>query len=82
MELDCAEDLLDDLGLRMFAETWWLDLDGQQIQVLIQEIRRDRVFVAPSVAGPVAKSVDMNVAIEVPLLTERLHQEPPPAVHS
>lgn len=73
-ELDLAESLLDELGLRMLVETWWLDIDGQQVQVLIQEVRRDRVLVAPAVAGAIAKSADMTLAIEIPLPTDRLHQ--------
>ena len=80
LELETAESLLDDLGLRMFVDTWWLDLDGDQIQVLIQEVRRDRVLVAPSVAGAIAKSADMTKTIEILLPTDRLFQGPvPPA---
>lgn len=50
-DLESAESLLDDLGLRMFMDEWWLSVDGQHQQVLIQEVRRDRVLVAPTVAG-------------------------------
>lgn len=76
LELELAESLLDELGLRMFVETWWLDVDGEQIQVLIQEVRRDQVLVAPAVAGVIAKSADMVRSVEVPLPTDRLHQGP------
>lgn len=51
-----------------------LSVDGQQMQVLIQEVQRDRVLVAPTVAGAIAKSADMTKTIEVPLPTGRLFQ--------
>ena len=75
MELEDAESLLDELGLRMFTENWWLDVDGERMQVLIQEVRRDRVHVAPSAEGAVAKSADMRASVELLLPTERLYQE-------
>ena len=75
MELEDAEALLDELGLRMFTEDWWLDVDGERMQVLIQEVRRDRVHVAPSLEGAIAKSADMRASVELLLPTDRLHQE-------
>ncbi|MBD7994332.1 serine/threonine protein phosphatase [Arthrobacter sp. Sa2CUA1] len=75
MELEDAESLLDELGLRMFTENWWLDVDGERMQVLIQEVRRDRVHVAPSAEGAIAKSADMRDSVELLLPTDRLHQE-------
>jgi len=75
MELEDAENLLDELGLGMFAENWWLDVDGQRMRVLIQEVRRDRVHVAPAVEGAIAKSVDMTATTELALPTDRLHQQ-------
>jgi hypothetical protein len=78
--LESAESLLDDLGLRMFMDEWWLSVDGQHQQVLIQEVRRDRVLVAPTVAGAIAKSADMTKTIEVPLPTGRLFQGQNPPV--
>ena len=74
MELEDAEALLDELGLRMFTEDWWLDGDSGRIQVLIQEVRRDRVQVAPSTEGAIAKSADMRASVELLLPTGRLHQ--------
>ena len=74
LELDEAENLLDDLGLAMFLEDWWLDLDGGRVPVLIQEVRRDRVSVAFAAAGAIAKAADMTTSIEVLLPTDRLHQ--------
>lgn len=78
-ELEAAESLLEDLGLRMFIEGWWLDIDGYPIPVLIREVQRDRVLVAPTAAGAIAKSADMTRTIEVLLPTDRLHQGPVPA---
>lgn len=78
MELEDAEALLDELGLRMFTGSWWLDVDGERLQVLIQEVRRDRVHVAPSLAGAIAKSADMRATVELLLPTDRLHQEEGP----
>ncbi|MCC3301217.1 serine/threonine protein phosphatase [Arthrobacter sp. zg-Y895] len=72
-DLDAAEALLDELGLRMFIEEWWLEDGGQQIPVLIQEVRRDRVVVAPTAEGAIAKAADMTAAIELLLPTDRLH---------
>ena len=74
LELDEAEALLDELGLRMLIEDWWLDLDGERIKVLIKEIRRDTVSVSPALAGPIAKSIDLTAIIDIPLPTDRLHQ--------
>ncbi|MCQ1947224.1 MULTISPECIES: serine/threonine protein phosphatase [unclassified Arthrobacter] len=71
-DLDAAEALLDELGLRMFIEQWWLDDDGRQIPVLIQEVHRDRVVVAPTAEGAIAKAADMTAAIELLLPTDRL----------
>ncbi|MFJ2508186.1 serine/threonine protein phosphatase [Arthrobacter citreus] len=76
MELEAAEQLLDELGLRMFTEDWWLEVEGQRMKVLIQEVRRDRVRVAPAVEGAIAKSADMTAGIELMLPTDRLHQRP------
>lgn len=76
MDLQDAEQLLDELGLRMFAEDWWLEVEGQRMKVLIQEVRRDRVRVAPAVEGAIAKSADMTAGIELMLPTDRLHQRP------
>lgn len=76
MELEDAEQLLDELGLRMFAEDWWLEVEGQRMKVLIQEVRRDRVRVAPAIEGAIAKSADMTAGIELMLPTDRLHQRP------
>ena len=58
----------------MFTEDWWLDIDGQRIPVLIQEVRRDRVSVAPTAAGAIAKAADMNASIELPLPADRLYR--------
>ena len=66
--------MLDDLGLAMFTEDWWLDLDGDRVPVLIQEVRRDRVTVAFTAAGAIAKAADMSTSMEVLLPTDRLHQ--------
>ena len=73
-ELEEAENLLDELGLRMFIEDWWLDLDGRRVKVLIQEVRRDTISVAQAMDGPIAKSVDLLAVIELPLPTDRLSQ--------
>ena len=75
LELEDAEQLLEDLGLGMFTEDWWLDVDGQRIRVLIQEVLRDCVRVAPAVEGAIAKSADMTATIELALPTDRLHQQ-------
>ncbi|WP_237687348.1 serine/threonine protein phosphatase [Arthrobacter jiangjiafuii] len=77
MDLEAAEALLNELGLAMFTEDWWLDIDGQWIPVLIQEVRRDRVSVAPTAAGAIAKAADMNASIELPLPAARLHRGQP-----
>jgi hypothetical protein len=74
LELEEAEEVLDDLGLAMFTEDWWLDLDGDRVPVLIQEVRRDRVTVAFTAAGAIAKAADMSTSMEVLLPTDRLHQ--------
>ncbi len=74
LELEEAENLLDDLGLTMFMEEWWLDLDGERVPVLIREVRRDRVSVAFAAAGEIAKAADMTTSIELLLPTDRLHQ--------
>lgn len=56
-------------------------LDGEQHQqVLIREVQRDRVLVAPTVAGAIAKSANMTATIEVPLPTARLFQGQDPPV--
>ena len=73
-ELDEAEALLDELGLRLLAEDWWLDLDGERVKVLIREVRRATVSVSPALTGPIAKSIDLTKTIELPLPTDRLHQ--------
>lgn len=74
-DLDAAETLLDDLGLQMFTEDWWLDVvGGQRIPVLIQEVHRDRITVAPTAEGAIAKAVDMTAATVLLLPTDRLHQ--------
>ena len=72
-DLDAAEALLDDLGLRMFMDEWVLDDDGLQIPVLIREVHRDRVVVAPTAEGAIAKAADMSAATELLLPTDRLH---------
>ncbi|MCC3270070.1 serine/threonine protein phosphatase [Arthrobacter gengyunqii] len=74
LELEEAENLLDDLGLAMFVEDWWLDLDGEQVPVLIREVRRDRVSVAFTASGAIAKAADMTTSIDILLPTDRLHQ--------
>ncbi|NJC21805.1 hypothetical protein BJ994_000881 [Arthrobacter pigmenti] len=74
MDLDEAENLLDELGLRMFTEDWWLIRDGQQEKVLICEIRRDSISVARAMPGTIAKSVDLTETIDLPLPTDRLVQ--------
>lgn len=74
MELEDAEQLLDELGLRMFIEEWWLEVEGLRMKVLIQEVSRHRVRVAPAVEGAIAKSADMTATIELALPTDRLHQ--------
>ncbi|MFT4468571.1 serine/threonine protein phosphatase [Arthrobacter sulfonylureivorans] len=73
-ELDEAEALLDELGLRLLAEDWWLDLDGERVKVLIREVRRATVSVSPALTGPIAKSIDLTKTIELLLPTDRLHQ--------
>ncbi|MCC3274970.1 serine/threonine protein phosphatase [Arthrobacter sp. zg-Y20] len=73
MELDEAENLLDELGLRMFTEDWWLDVDGGRMPVLIQEVRRGSVRVAPTTEGAIAKSADLRRSVDLPLPTDRLH---------
>lgn len=73
-DLEVAEDLLDELGLRMFTEDWWLDLDGRRVKVLIQEVRRDTISVARALDGPIAKSVDLRASIDLSLPTDRLSQ--------
>lgn len=77
-DLDAAEALLDELGLQMFTEDWWLDDDGQRIPVLIQEVHRDRILVAPTAEGAIAKASDMTATSELQLPTDRLHQQPHP----
>ena len=82
MELDEAEAVLDEIGLRLLAEDWHLDeadsLTGEEggARVLIREIHRDRVIVARAMedlsATNIAKSVDLIGAIELPLPTTRL----------
>lgn len=74
LELEEAENLLDDLGLAMFVEDWWLDVDGGQVPVLIREVRRDRVSVAFAASGAIAKAADMTTSIDIPLPTDQLHQ--------
>ena len=49
------------------------------VPVLIREVQRDRVLVAPAAAGAIAKSADMTRTIEVLLPTDPLHQGPVPA---
>ncbi|WP_104103871.1 serine/threonine protein phosphatase [Arthrobacter sp. 08Y14] len=74
LELEEAENLLDDLGLAMFVEDWWLDLDGGRVPVLIREVRRDGVSVAFTASGAIAKAADMTTSIDILLPTDRLHQ--------
>lgn len=76
MELEDAEALLDETGLRRLAEPWSLRLpDGTGVPVRIAEIRRDVVVVCrvldEGTAG-LAGTVDLTATIELPLPTERL----------
>ena len=82
MELDEAEAVLDEIGLRLLAEDWLLEEEDPQTgeegwaRVRIREIHRDRVIVARAMedlsATNIAKSVDLIGAIELPLPTTRL----------
>ena len=82
MELDEAEAVLDEIGLRLLAEDWLLEEEDPQTgeegwaRVRIREIHRDRVIVARAMedlsATNIAKSMDLIGAIELPLPTTRL----------
>ena len=81
MELDEAEAVLDEIGLRLLAEDWLLqEEDGQTgeatwARVRIREVHRDRVVVARAMevlSADVAKAVNLVVGIELPLPTMRL----------
>ncbi|MFC7403314.1 serine/threonine protein phosphatase [Citricoccus sp. GCM10030269] len=79
MELNEAEEVLDGVGLSMFADAWWLD-DGMggRMRVLIQEVHRDRLTVAPMLeqsSGHIAKAADLRATMTVPLPTDRLHPD-------
>lgn len=81
MDLDEAEAVLDEVGLRFLAEDWLLQEEDKQTgertwtRVRIREIHRDRVIVARAMedlSAGVAKSVDLVGGIELPLPTTRL----------
>ncbi|MGC5629698.1 serine/threonine protein phosphatase [Georgenia sp. Z1344] len=74
-ELDEAETLLEELGLGYLAESWWLEVDGEQVAVRIVELRRDVVVVARAMedmTAHVAKALDLTRTIELALPTDRL----------
>lgn len=78
-DLDDAEAVLDAIGLRMLADDWLLEEDGDWSRVKIREISRHRVVVGrvlESMSGHVAKAVDLVGGIEVALPTERLRPAP------
>ena len=81
MDLDEAEAVLDEAGLRFLAEDWLLQEEDEQTggatwaRVRIREIHRDRVVVARAMedlSAGVAKSIDLIGGIELPLPTPRL----------
>lgn len=81
MDLDEAEAVLDEVGLRFLAEDWLLQEEDKQTgertwtRVRIRKIHRDRVIVARAMedlSAGVAKSVDLVGGIELPLPTTRL----------
>lgn len=79
MDLDDAERLLDEAGLRFLAESWLVRLDdGQWAAARIVEIRRDAVVVARALedlSEHVAQAPDLTRTIELALPTERLVPE-------
>lgn len=81
MDLDEAEAVLDEVGLRFLAEDWLLQEENKQTgeriwgRVRIREIHRDRIVVARAMedlSAGVAKSMDLVGGIELPLPTTRL----------
>lgn len=81
MQLDEAEAVLDEIGLRLLAEDWLLQEEAEAsggvswVRVRIREIHRDRVVVArvlPDLSGTVAKAVALADGIDLPLPTIRL----------
>lgn len=81
MDLDEAEAVLDEIGLRLLAEDWLLQEEDEAsggmgwVRVRIREIHRDRVVVARTVddlSAKVAKAVNLIEGIELRLPTTRL----------
>lgn len=74
--LEEAEAVLDEIGLRLLAEDWILDADGDEpLCVRILEVTRDAVVVAPALdSASVAKSLDLTATVRLPLPTARLRQ--------
>ncbi|QQM67496.1 serine/threonine protein phosphatase [Actinomyces weissii] len=81
MDLDEAEAVLDEIGLRLLAEDWLLQEEDEApgragwVRVRIREIHRDRVVVARTVddlSAKVAKAVNLIDGIELRLPTTRL----------
>lgn len=76
MELEDAEALLDEMGLRHLTEPWHLrQSDGTWVPVRIAEIRRDAVVVCRVLdegSASLAGTVDLTATIELALPTDRL----------
>lgn len=76
MELEEAEAVLDELGLRLLAEDWLLALPEEgEVRVRILEVDREHVTVARTIDGGslhVALTVDLARTIVLPLPAEGL----------
>lgn len=79
-EIEAAEAVLDEIGLRRLAEEWQLrEGDGTWVRVRIIEVDRERVVVGRLLedgSAHLAKTVDLAARIELPVPTDRLR---PPA---
>jgi hypothetical protein len=75
-DLETAERILDEVGLRFLTDRWRLRLeDGEEVAVGIVEIHRDSVVVTralENLTAHVAKTLDLTRTIAVPLPTSRL----------
>lgn len=75
MELDEAEQVLEELGLGYLAGSWWLRTDDGEVAVRVVEIRRDAVVVARAtqdMTEHVAQALDLTRTTEIRLPTDRL----------
>ncbi len=73
-DLDVAEAVLDEIGLRSLAESWVLRTDGEaDLDVRIVEVHPDHLVVAPLATDDnVALAVDLTRRTRLPLPTDRL----------